>query len=90
VSGMPAIREFVAGFIADPAFAVTFRPISLEVSQDGTMGYTLSSGELTYTGPEGTPVTERLRDFHVWRKQADGSWKIAVDIWNAEPPAGME
>lgn len=29
-----------------------------------------------------------VRDFHVWKKQADGSWKVAVDIWNSGLPAG--
>jgi ketosteroid isomerase-like protein len=28
---------------------------------------------------------QRLRDVHLWRKQADGSWKVVVDVWNMEP-----
>ena len=51
------------------------------------MGYTLNAADLSYTGPDGKPLTEHLRDFHLWRKQPDGSWKLSIDIWNAEPPA---
>ena len=87
VSGADAIGKFVDGFLADPAFVVVFRPIDIQVSADGTMGYTLNSGDLTYTGPDKKPITEHVRDFHVWRRQADGSWKLSIDIWNPEPPA---
>jgi len=86
-TGLDAIRAVGSAFLADPAFAGTFRPVATEVSADGSMGYTLTDAELTVTGPDKKPVTERLRDFHVWRRQADGTWKIVVDIWNAQPPA---
>lgn len=87
VSGLDAIGKFVDGFLADPTFAGSFQPLEVEVSTDGTIGYTLNAATLTYTGTDKKLVTERLRDFHVWRRQADGSWKLVVDIWNAEPPA---
>ncbi len=86
VKGPDSIRSFVGPFFKDPAFASKFTPLTVEVSQGGDMGYTFNLLELTATRPNGEPGTERLRDFHLWRKQADGSWKIMVDIWNAEPP----
>ena len=85
VKGLDSIRSFLNPVFKDPAFATKFTPITLEVSQGGDMGYTINLLELTATGPNGKPVTEHIRDFHLWRKQADGSWKIVVDIWNAEP-----
>jgi len=87
VTGLDGIGNMADTFWRDPAFAASFRPIAVEVAADGTMGYTLNAADLTITGPDGKPTTERLRDFHVWRRQPDGSWKLAVDIWNAEPPA---
>ena len=87
VTGLDNIRSFAGAFFADPAFSATFRSLAVEVSQDGDMGYTLSTGDLAYTGPDGNLIAERIRDFHVWRKQADGTWKIVVDIWNLEPAA---
>jgi ketosteroid isomerase-like protein len=57
------------------------------VSSSGDLGYTLGIGEITMEGPDGEPVVETIRDFHVWRKDAAGEWKLAVDIWNSpEPP----
>lgn len=85
VTGVDAIGKFVDGFLRDTAFAAVFRPLDVQVSADGTMGHTLNSGELTYTGPDGKLVTEHIRDFHVWRREAGGSWRLTIDIWNAEP-----
>ena len=53
------------------------------------MGYSMSEATMTLSGPDGGPVTEHVRDFYVWRRQADGSWKVVVDIWNAAPPPQM-
>lgn len=86
-SGPDAIGKVADAFVKDPAFTAVFKPVSVEVSTDGTMGYTLNMADWTFTGPNGKPVTEHARDFHVWRKQADGSWKLAIDIWNDLPPA---
>jgi uncharacterized protein (TIGR02246 family) len=85
VKGPDSIRDFVGPFFEDPGFAAKFTPLAVEVSQGGDMGYSFNLLELTATGPTGETVTEHLRDFHLWHKQADGSWKLVVDIWNAEP-----
>ena len=34
----------------------------------------------------GEPITVRGKGNHVFRRQSDGSWKIARDIWNVEAP----
>jgi uncharacterized protein (TIGR02246 family) len=87
-SGQDAIRAVASSFFQDPAFAGTINSELVEVSADGTTGHTFSTGELTATGPDGKPIKEQLRDFHLWRRQADGSWKIVLDIWNlVAPPA---
>jgi len=85
--GTEAIRGLVETFLKDPAFAISFSPITVEVAARGDLGYTLNAAEITVTGPDSQPTTERIRDFHVWRKQADGSWKVVIDIWNAEAPS---
>lgn len=86
VTGIDAIQEFGVEFSGMPDFAASFDPVKVEVSVDGDMGYTLNDYVITITGPDGNPVTEQGPDFHVWRKQADGSWKIVIDIWNSENP----
>jgi ketosteroid isomerase-like protein len=85
VTGAAAIQAYLGRIFQDTAFAARFQPVSAVVSNDGTMGYTLNGAELRVTGANGKPMSERIRDFHVWRRQADGSWKLVIDIWNAVP-----
>lgn len=83
-TGLDAVGNVADAFWRDPAFGGSFRPIVVGVSADGTMGYTLNAAELSVTGSDGKPATERLRDFHLWHRRADGSWKLVMDIWNSE------
>ena len=46
------------------------------------------NGVMAVTPKKGGPILEEhVRGIHVYRRQPDGSWRIAQDIWNAEPPA---
>jgi uncharacterized protein (TIGR02246 family) len=83
LNGADAIRGLADALIADPAFAATWDVRPVEVAGSGDVGYSTAMGSLTYTGPDGTPVTEQMRDVHVWRREADGSWKITIDVWNS-------
>lgn len=85
IRGSDGVTEFVAEFTSIPGLTVSFSPVVIEVSQDGDMGYTINTAEITIPDEDGNPITEVVRDFHLWRKQEDGSWKVVVDIWNVEP-----
>ncbi len=56
------------------------------VSQGGDLAYVSYSYELTYRGPEGAPVTEMGKDISIYKKVADGSWKLAIDMWSTNEP----
>ena len=82
VTGPSGIAAWANRIASTPGFHLEPRPLELTVSESGDVGYTLEALELTVTGPDGEPMVQHLRDFHVWKKQGDGSWKIAVDIWH--------
>ena len=88
VEGLQGVRGYRFGFITTPGIELRFEIVHAEVSASGDMAWTLAIGEITIHRPEGPPGSDRVRDFHVWKKQADGSWKVAVDIWNSGRPAG--
>ena len=80
--GLEAMRAFAEGVSATPGFSLRAQPISLDVAASGELGYTLNLLELRVTGPDGQPTVQWLRDFHIWRKGADGAWRIVEDIWH--------
>jgi ketosteroid isomerase-like protein len=83
--GLQGARNFFAAIAEIPGLRVRFVDVRVEVAASGDMGYTLADIEISFEGPDGEPVEDKERDFHLWKKQ-DGKWKIAVDIWNSELP----
>jgi uncharacterized protein (TIGR02246 family) len=83
--GKEAIRDVFAALMS-PEFAVAHRLEEVVVSQGGDLAYVSYSYELTYRGPEGTPVTETGKDISIYKKVADGSWKLAIDMWSTNEP----
>ena len=59
---------------------VSWTPAEAVASTDGTMGYTI--GDWRYVTAESPEETGYY--LTIWRKQADGSWKIAVDADTTE------
>ena len=84
--GLDAIREYATAFASAPGLTMTAELQTLTVSQTGDLGYTVNLVEATYKDATGKPVTERLRDVHLWRKGPSGRWKLVIDVWNEVPP----
>lgn len=61
------------------AFELLWEPIFGEVSAAGDMGY--DAGPSIYTDKTAEQPTPRYGFFFsVWKKQADGAWKVALDL----------
>ncbi len=86
VEGIVGVRNYRFGFIENPSVQTQFETIRVDVSSGGDFGWTLAIVEVTFAGPDGQPAGDRIRDFHVWKRQTDGSWKLVVDMWNSESP----
>ena len=85
VIGKDALRAYVEGSLAIPGLRISWSSSDAEVAGDGTLRFVLSSNEISMDGPDGQPVINRGRAVTVWRRDAEGEWRCAVDIWNAEP-----
>jgi len=85
VMGQAAIRTWAEEQLATEGLSImsTFAPP--RIGAGGDLGFTTGITEVSMPGPEGM-MTDRGPDVHVWQKQADGSWKILLDIWNSERP----
>jgi len=82
VSGHASIRELMAPAFADSTFSLTWDPVLAEVSKSGDLGYTVGRYESRRIGPSGEPVVVNGSYVTIWRREADGAWKVALDIGN--------
>jgi uncharacterized protein (TIGR02246 family) len=85
-SGKEAIKKKLAEFFAMPGFSVKFGPTKAAVAGSGDFGYTIGTYEMTVNDDKGNPVTDKGKYTTVWKKQADGSWKVASDMFNSDLP----
>jgi|TARA_B110000263_G_C15253771_1_gene485435 ketosteroid isomerase-like protein len=86
VEKLEGVQGYRFGFLETPGVELQFEILRAEISTSGDIGWTLSIGDITINNPEGPPGRDIIRDFHTWKKQADGSWKVVVDMWNSELP----
>jgi ketosteroid isomerase-like protein len=67
-------------------YQLTWTPEGGRMSPAGDMGFTWGHYEGHYKNRDGSPGVTSGRYMTVWKKQADGSWKVALDASNNEPP----
>lgn len=85
IKGKKAIREMMEGTSKIPGFKISWEPVSAFVSKSGDMAYLIEQNKITMNDSLGNPVTEFNKSVTIWRKDADGSWKNIVDMWNEDP-----
>jgi ketosteroid isomerase-like protein len=68
-------------------YQLTWTPTDAVMGASGDMGYTWSHYEGRSKDANGKPVTVAGRLITIWRRQPDGSWKVALDAGANEPPA---
>jgi ketosteroid isomerase-like protein len=74
----------------DPkTYQLTWTPTDAVMGPSGDMGYTWGHFEGHSKDQNGNPVLTSGRYMTIWRKQADGSWKVVLDAGaNDVPNAG--
>jgi len=87
VTSKDAIRSIWKGMLTAPGFSGGWTATKAEVARSSDMGYVTGTYTLTMNDAGGKPATDRGKFVEVWKKQGDGSWKCAVDIWNSDLPA---
>lgn len=84
-SGMLRGRENVEAFW-NGVFQMGVKDAELtvvEVMGSGDFVYEIGKYNMTITSEAQEPVQQKGKYLVVWKKAADGSWKLHVDIWNA-------
>jgi ketosteroid isomerase-like protein len=66
-------------------YQLTWTPDGGRMSEAGDMGFTWGHYEGNAKDQNGNPIVTSGRYFTVWKRQSDGSWKVALDASNTEP-----
>jgi len=83
--GHEAIREVMTPLFAKPGNRLAWRPTDAEVAASGDLAYTIGRWEMFVQDESGAEVSAGTGNYvTIWRKQDDGSWKVAVDIGNSD------
>ena len=86
-TGKDNIHKAIGDLLALPGLSVNWKAAKVEVARSGDLAYVQGTYELGMKDPKGKPITDHGKYVEVWKKQADGNWKCAVDTWNSDLPA---
>jgi ketosteroid isomerase-like protein len=70
-----------------PPLTLNWAPVYGDIAQAGDLGWNTGPTLIEDTGPEKKPARHGMF-FSVWKKQGDGSWRVALDL-GAETPAAV-
>lgn len=81
VRGRAAIRELMAG-LDEPGASLHWTPDRADIAASGDLGWTTGHYVSESTAADGTPQRAEGLYVSIWRRQADGSWKVVMDLGN--------
>lgn len=82
--GKDQIRHVWSMLMSNPGYSLRFGPTKIEVAQSGDLAYEIGTFDLTLANEAGKPNAMRGKYVVVWKKQANGMWKAAADIFNTD------
>src|SRR5438034_11529403 len=80
------IRSAWKEMLTTPGAAISWKATKVEVAKAGDLAYVSGTYEETMTDASGKPVKDRGKYVELFKKQANGTWKVIVDIWNSDLP----
>ncbi len=79
--GSDAVNKAIGDDMADPAFKLSFTNERTDVAASGDLAWTSGSFQVSFTNPQTKQVENGQGTYvTVFRKQADGSWKVVADV----------
>ena len=83
-TGKDQIRAVWSQLMSNPDFSLSWRPTKIEVAQSADLAYEVGTFDLTLADQTGKSTASRGKYVVAWKKQANGEWKAAADIFNTD------
>jgi len=80
-----SIRAVWADLLA-PDTSLSWQSSNVDVSKSGDLAYSMGIYQATAKDAHGNPITDHGKFLEVWKKQADGKWKVVADVYNSNLP----
>lgn len=87
LTGKEPIRSLWKSMLDSPSFSGGWKVTKVEVARSGDLAYVSGNYEFNEKDDSGKPITDKGKYLEVWKKQADGSWKCVVDMFNSDMPS---
>ena len=84
IRGNENFRKDWAPLLALPGPGLSWQTSALEVARSGELAYETGKYNFVTTDKKGKPTDYKGKYLVIWKKQSDGSWKVAVDTDNAD------
>ena len=78
-SGKAAVRAGWTQMFATPDLALTWEVTKIDVAKSGDMAFDYGTYSMSYKNAAGRAEKDHGKYATVWKKQADGAWKVALD-----------
>ncbi|HZP22290.1 MAG TPA: DUF4440 domain-containing protein [Terriglobales bacterium] len=85
--GDAAFRNMAAEMFKLPDVKLSWTPTLVEAAKSGDLGFSSGTYEFSFKDPSGKTIDDKGKYVTVWKKQADGSWKVVRDIFNSDLPS---
>jgi uncharacterized protein (TIGR02246 family) len=80
------IRSAWKEMLTTPGAAINWKTTKVEVAKSGDLACVSGTYEVMINDPSAKPANDHGKYVEVWKKQADGTWKVVADIWNSDLP----
>jgi ketosteroid isomerase-like protein len=84
--GREASRAVFAKLRALPGYSLKYSPAIADVGGAADLGYTIGTYHMKLPGSDGRLAEINGKYLTIWKRQPDGKWKVAVDMFNADGP----
>jgi ketosteroid isomerase-like protein len=88
LTGSDAVRSWLREGHDQFKFDFRYTDSQVDIADDWAIERYTGTGTIT-PKKGGRPIEERVKGIHIYRRQPDGSWLIAQDVWNSDlAPSG--
>ena len=84
IKGKDQLRRYIEDSFKIPGFKISWNSSEVEFSPDGNLAHMFSENEVRFNTEDGSSIIVKGRAVTIWRRENDGVWRCAVDIWNSE------